>query len=140
MIIVYWDISEKYGGDLLSRGTDTLKLCILENDDLATEHFLKICRLFLSLIGMVVLLMILCDVCVPCKTSSLKWEKMQSHLSNLFDLKWPTRKMTKLEGQSYVTSYYRKQTELSLLWFASLIFLHRVFEIWTYMTDGKSKK
>ena len=37
--------------------------------------------------------------------------------------------MKKLEEQSYVTSYYRKQTELSLLWFASLIFLHQVFEL-----------
>ena len=48
--------------------------------------------------------------------------------------------MTKWEGQSYVTSYYRKQTELSLLWFASLIFLHQVFELLTYTTNGKSEK
>nr|POF10690.1 hypothetical protein CFP56_50149 [Quercus suber] len=48
-----WDqCNEKYGGDLLSNCRATLKLCILENDDLATEHFLKICRLFLSLIDM----------------------------------------------------------------------------------------
>ncbi|KAK7834290.1 hypothetical protein CFP56_024777, partial [Quercus suber] len=50
-----WDRhNEKYGGDLLSNCRATLKLCILENDDLATEDFLKICRLFLSIIGMTV--------------------------------------------------------------------------------------
>ncbi|KAK9989344.1 hypothetical protein SO802_029583 [Lithocarpus litseifolius] len=48
-----WDQrNEKYGGDLLSNCRATLKLCILENDDLATGHFLKICRLFVSLIDM----------------------------------------------------------------------------------------
>ncbi|KAF3960915.1 hypothetical protein CMV_014418 [Castanea mollissima] len=48
-----WDqCNEKYGGDLLSHWRATLKLCILENNDLATEHFLKICGSFLSLTEM----------------------------------------------------------------------------------------
>ncbi|KAK7846134.1 hypothetical protein CFP56_008377 [Quercus suber] len=49
-----WTRFEKHGGDLLSHWRATLELCILENDDLATEYFLKICRSCLSLIGMTV--------------------------------------------------------------------------------------
>ncbi|KAF3950857.1 hypothetical protein CMV_023443 [Castanea mollissima] len=48
-----WDQSnEKYGGDLLSQWRATLKLCILDNDDFATQPFLKICRSFLSFLDM----------------------------------------------------------------------------------------